>query len=363
MKKMSKLSLLSLGLLIAGAAAAREIRTPLPTLWGFTHYPVQYHWEQDPDKDGCWSWDLDASAVGYYRSTDKAYRKDRCKEEFTALIFGKSDFRLGEAYPDARVAADQLLFNPYVDVSTISPRFEYREGGAIFGLQVGAVATWCDADYRFGLRAKLPFRDIEVSDTCAMSDLSGEGLGDLWQVRKEKNGTTENLVYAGRLDFLTRLNRVATGPSADPLVEYATTAAHTAIADQTIDGAVGNGTPPVALLYSATGVTPKTEIWAAVTAGAQNLPANGAAGAGRWVFAAGQNYAASLDTAAQGKLFVVPSLQNGANAEIALPAKAIRSAIETAIESLDSLDDFMTEQGLSFCNGRQKGFGDLDLEL
>ncbi|HAU30058.1 TPA: hypothetical protein DCW54_00250, partial [Candidatus Dependentiae bacterium] len=357
------------------AAAAREIRTPLPTLWGFTHYPVQYHWEQDPDKDGCWSWDLDASAVGYYRSTDKAYRKDRCKEEFTTLIFGKSDFRLGEAYPDAHVAADQLLNNPYVDISTISPRFEYREGGAIFGLQVGAVATWCDTDYRFGLRAKLPFRDIEVSDTCAMSDLVGEGLGDLWQVRKEKNGTTENLVYAGRLDFLTRLNRL--GVINSPIVVYgneATAPARTTMAAQVVSAPVlGDGLPPVELLYSDNGTMPTATVWAATTIPATALPADGSASAGSRHYFKGYNNvgpvvgtdytALGTNTVAQSKLFVVPSLKDAANAEITDAAKTIRSAVETAISNLDSLDDFMAEQGLSFCNGRQKGFGDLDLEL
>ncbi len=364
MKKMSKLSLLSLGLLVAGAAAAREIRTPLPTLWGFTHYPVQYHWEQDPDKDGCWNWDLNASAVGYYRSTDKSYRKDRCKEEYTTLLFGKSDFRLGEAYPNAHVAADQITTNPFVDIATIKPRFEYREGGAIFGLQVGAVATWCDTDYRFGLRAKMPFRDIEVSDTCAMSDLTGEELKDLWQVRMEKNGTTENLVYAGRLDFLTRLNRVST----IPLVWYRGAAGNTYIAGQFVDAAdnTGDGVPPVAMLFDGNGKMPTGLTWGARVADSGMLDAAGATASGRYIFDENIQYdnALGVNTAAQSKLFVVPALLNAVNGEIPLAAKQIRSAIEVAIQSIGgSIEDFMAEQGLSFCNGRQKGFGDLDLEL
>lgn len=375
MNKMSKLSLFSLGLLVAGVAAAREIRTPLPTLWGFTHYPVHYHWERDSSDDSCWNWDLDANAVGYSRSADKAYRKDRCKEEFSTLIFGKSDFRFGEAYPDARVAADQLTNNPFVDLSTIKPRFEYRENGAIFGLQAGAVMTWCDTDYRFGLRAKMPFRDIEVSDTCAMSDLSGEELGDLWQVRKEKNGTIENLVYAGRLDFLTRLNRVA---AFGQMVEYGTEADannRTEISAQVVssDG-FNDGIPPIALLYNEQGKISTSGNWSAKTNAITGfLPASGAGSASeRYMFkgydaatpAIGTDYTAlGVDTVAQSKLFVVPSLMNAANGEIAAAAKTIRSSVEIAMQNLDSLDDFISEQGLSFCNGRQKGFGDLDLEL
>ena len=375
---MSKLSLLSLGLMVAGSAVAREIRTPLPTLWGFTHYPVQYHWEQDTKGDHCWDWDLTTSAVGYSRSADKSYRKNTCKEEYVTLLFGKSDFRLGQAYPNAQVALDQLGVTPYVDVSTIKPRFEYHEHGAIFGIQVGAIANWCDTDYRFGLRGKMPFRDIQIADTCATSDLFGEQLGDLWQVRTEKNGTTENLVYAGRLDFLTRLNRLAIVNS--PIVKYGTevdAGNRTKMAGQVVSAVIADGVPPVALIYSDSKKLPTTATWAKTTAWLLKLPEDGATAAGRYRFhgfvaaagggggdTVGTDYTLlSTNTDAQGKLFVVPSLMNGANGQIADAAKTIRSAIETAISNLDSLDDFMSAQGLSFCNGRVKGFGDLDLEL
>ncbi|HBY05673.1 MAG: hypothetical protein UV38_C0001G0130 [candidate division TM6 bacterium GW2011_GWE2_42_60] len=361
-----------LALLSVGAASAwSEVRTPRPGEYGFLTYPIKYHEKhvEKTDGCGCWDWEFVASGMGYYRSGDRAYKCGRCTEEWTTLLFGRGNasFALRNIFYGSALEAIDVGNNPFINFATLSPRFEYRESGAMVTAQLGSFFKMCDKDYRLGLRARLPFRDIEVSDTCAASDLVGETLKDVWQVRQEtedfSGNNVTNTVYAGRLDFLTSLNGVAIPPQ--EIVNYRNTAManHVTMSNYSVD----NGPSYVVNLISRTdGSMPSgaTPVWGAVTSTTDlSGDGSGLANNDRARF----NYATDYqplgaNMANQGKLFVVPTLD--ANGDILPANNTIRSEIELAIQNLDdSVSDFLAEQGLCFCNGRSKGLSDLDLEF
>jgi len=356
-----------LALLSVGASSAwSDVLTPRPESYGLSTYPIKYHEKHIEKEDGCWDWEFVASGMGYYRSGDRAYKCGRCTEEWTTLLFGRGNasFALKNIFYGSALTTADLGNNPFINIATISPRFELRESGAQVTGQLGSFFKMCDKDYRLGLRARLPFRDIEVSDTCAASDLVGETLKDVWQVRQETEqlNNVTNTVYAGRLDFLTSLNAVAF--PAQGIINYRNTnnANHVTMAEQVVDL-----TPwAVNVLSRTDGSMPSgtSPVWGAVTS-ATTLLANGSglANNARAEFVNTTDYTAlGASTANQSKLFVVPTLDG--NGVIIPAANNIRSAIELAIQNIDnSVQDFLDEQGICFCNGRSKGLSDLDLEL
>ncbi|KKT24016.1 MAG: hypothetical protein UW09_C0001G0079 [candidate division TM6 bacterium GW2011_GWF2_43_87] len=363
-----------LGLLTVGVMAARTVDLPLPGMnTPFMFYPVQYHWDCPKSDDCCWDWNFVAGAIGYHRAADASYGpcNGRCKVPYVNLLFGKANFRLAEIFQGATVTPADTGNNPFISFATIKPRFEYNESGAIFTADLGSTFDWCDTGYRLGLRAKLPFRDIEVSDTCAASDLVGETLKDVWQVRQEDttNPAVTNTVFAGRLDFLTALNRVAI-PN-QTLVDYRNATQNAMLmAGQVVDAAAGNGTPVIAVIGRSDSTMPMTATPAWGAQSAAIIVPVGANGSGvatdvRGSFINGNNYLTgglATDPVAQSKLFVVPTLDS-AN-KVVQGASIIRGAIEVAIQNMDaSAMTWMDQVGLRWCNGRSKGVGDLDLEF
>lgn len=403
-----------------GVSVAREFRGPLPLmydLWNPMRYPIEYHYELDKDNDKwCNNWHFDVAGVGYHRSAADAFQccstgstitsnscnsccgsscstsccgdcanNTRNKVPWSTLIFGKSSFRLEEAFPGADVGTS-ITDNPFVALSTLNPRFEYSEAGAIFMVQLGTTFTVCDADYRTGLRARLPIRDFLVYDPCGAGNMIGETLDDVWQVRQETIGTDPNqktnVVFAGRLDFLSTLKRIWTfnpNASAQPLVTYGdgtNVASHyTTMAENRVDEPidVNVGQPIIQVIGRPDGTVPRNLQWGYYTAvGEPSIAGDGSGIAAdtRGVFSATTDYTTlSGDTAAQAKLFVVPTVAaatqgTGVINEVVTGAKQIQAAIEGAIQSMDdSIAEFYQDIGLSFCNGHNQGIGDLDLEL
>lgn len=375
-----KKSLLKIAALlsVAGfvATQAREIRTPLPFMYGKMRYPVEYHWESEKKNDqDCWNINFEAFGGAYSRCADAAYStcNGRTTVPWTNLIFGKSEFRLEEAFVNADVGTISAD-NPWLSVSTLNTKYDYHERGAVFGATISSTFDYCDEEYRFGLRARLPFRDITVADTCGLSDLIGAQLDEVYREREETTtGVTQtNTVYAARLDFLTALKRIAT--PIENLVNY-NNSGNIQIADQNIDAAVNqaNGQPIVGAIYRADGSAPvAVDYWGkqAVFDAAIDASGGGLANNQRGNFVASTNYSTTLagDTAAQSKLWIVPTLKGsgagGNENKLQDGALAIQSAINLAIKNLDSsVQDFIREQGLDFCDGRNKGLGDLDLEF
>lgn len=416
MKKTLKQSLVAFGLLLTcGTTMAREPRGPLPLmndLWNPMRYPIEYHYEvekKDNDK-WCNNWHFDVAGIGYHRSASDAfqccsnsgtvitngccsnncctnccdcYKNTRCKVPWSTLIFGKSEFRLEEAFPGSDVGA-LIQDNPFVAISTLTPRFEYSEAGAIFMAQLGTTFTACDCDYRAGLRARLPIRDFVVFDPCGAGNVTGETLDDVWQVRDETIGTgigadiqKTNVVFAARLDFLSALKRVYSwNPDfgAQDLVTYGTTTTHTTMAENVVDNAISAtaGEPVVQVIYRTDSTVPRTLRWGDYVVPAEsplNGDGTGVAADARGVFQYGTNYTPlSGDSAAQSHLFVVPTIVNDTadtdHNQVVDGANQIMGAIEGAIRSMDdSVAEFYQDLSLNFCNGHNRGIGDLDLEL
>ncbi|MBN2267159.1 MAG: hypothetical protein JW725_02340 [Candidatus Babeliaceae bacterium] len=368
MKQLRLPVILILGLMSMGVLSAREIRTPLPLQTGwYMYYPVSYHWERERCEGDCWSWETLVEGMGYYRSSDVAF--STCdgtnKVPWVNLIFGKSDFTLAEAFPNATVPVTALPNNPWVSISTISPRFEYREAGAMFFASCTGFFDWCDATYRLGVRGRLPVRDIEVSDVCNVGNLEGETLHDVWRQHEETPGAgVTDRVFAGRLDFISHLARVVDS-TVTPMVNFHTSTNHIEIAGQAVDSAVSdvNGTPYVAGIYSADQSFPAVP-WGKIPSTIDGLiSAGGSVSGDRNRFVSTTDYTAlGADATAQSTLFIVPSITSGLI--LPGPANTIRNAIDAAILGIDdSIIDFYEETGLSFCNGRTKGAGDLDVDL
>lgn len=399
MKRTLRQSLVALGLLMAcGVSVAREFRGPLPLmydLWNPMRYPIEYHYEVEKNDDKwCNNWHFDVAGVGYHRSAADAFQccpsvasnccddcanNTRNKAPWSTLLFGQSDFRLVQAFPGANVGTD-LPKNPFVSISTLTPRFEYSEAGAIFMAQLGTTFTVCDADYRTGLRARLPIREFLVADPCGAGDITGETLDDVWQERMETIGTgaaaKTNTVFAGRLDFLSSLTRVwSFNPTitGQPMVVYGTAATNTTMATDIVDDAIvpSTGHPIVQVIARPDGTVPANDQWGYYTVLAQPVLAGNGSGVpadARGVFQFPTDYTTlSGDPVAQSKLFVVPSIIDPTGAtpnQIVDGANQLMGAVDAAIKSLDgSVTDFYQEVGLNFCNGHNQGLGDLDLEL
>lgn len=415
MKKTLKQSAVALGLLLTGAVGARDFRMPVLTvdLWDPIHYPVLYGHElkkTEKDKDKwCHHWTFDASVQGYYRSASDAFHcripsttttstttskpKWCCesgstthKVPWSTLLFGRPDFTLEQGFVDSSIGT-AVANNPWIKVSTLSPRYEYAEAGTIFMGQLATNFTCHDHDYRTGLRVRLPYRDILVFDPCGAGNMVGDTISDVWKVRNETitvNGKTQtNLVFAGRLDFITSLKQVWNSAlSSDNMVVYkkGSSPANTTIASNTVDAANLSTTnkPVVALIERSAGTMPMSDRWgdvnSSITGGA--LPQTGAGTTDdlRYYFSSNTDYTDGSTligdvSAAQAKYFVVPTIADTTNsgdtqAAVTAGANQIRGAIETAIRDLQiSAADFLAASGYSFCNGHNKGLGDLDLEL
>lgn len=412
MKKTLKQSAVALGLLLTGAIGAREFRSPLLTvdLWDPIHYPTMYGHElkkTDKDKDKwCHHWTFDVAAQGYYRSANDAFKCDtnttstttskccggsgdttRHKTPWSTLLFGKSDFTLAQGFVNGTIGTD-IQNNPWVAVSTLSPRYEYVEAGTIFMAQLGTNFTCNDCDYRTGLRVRLPYRDILVFDPCGAGNMTGETIDDVWKSRNETitvgTSTQTNLVFAGRLDFITALKRVWNNPaSSDNMVVYrnAGTALNTTIAANQVDApdiTTNANQPVIALIAQSSGAMPINDRWgdvrSSITGGALADNGTGTTNDLRYFFNSNTKYTDGANLlgdlpATQAKFFVVPTISDttasgNTVATVTAGANQIRGAIEAAIRDLQtSAADFLAASGYSFCNGHNKGLGDLDLEL
>ena len=354
-----------------------DIDTPLPFRYGIYHYPIQRD-----DVQENWDWRVKVFGAGYHRSADKAFSSSHGHGEqnevpFSTLLFGKSEFRLAEAFPNASVGT-AATNNPFIGGSVLRANYQLEENGAMFRGEVGTRYN-C---FTMGLRGSLPFRDIRVSDRCpgdfnGLEIVSDESVDDLFVTRFESVNAPNrtNSVFAARLDLLTSMNEIALDGAGNPkpLVNYSPTGIR--IADVQIGGAnipannVDNN-PPVAVIQRNDGTIPSDQRW-----GQQNNAITGnVAGDGsglannqRGQFVQSTDYSAlAADSAAQSELYIVPTLNNdGLNInERTDGANTILSAIQESLSEVQgsSVFDFIKSQGLNFCDGNNRGVGDLDLE-
>ena len=373
------LSLLSLYCVIP--VQAREILTTLPLYYAPYYYqhPVYFN-----DKD----WYVDIFGGAYYRSADQAFSEcdGTCKVPFSTLLFGQPDFTIAQAFTDGTVIIPN---NPFVTISTLSPRFEYTDKGAMFGFTVGG-QFGCERNWHAGFRTRLPIREIDVTPVCSSrtggNDLIGETLADVYEERVETNNFTgsniSNIVFAARFDFLNALQRVAvtSNGGTQPMIVYndPSSGNRLTIANQDVSnnipaaaGAFPNNTPMVAVIESTDGSIPRTVRWGNLNSsitGVVQADGSGLTNLERGRFAGDINYAPlATNVVNQSHLFVVPTVKNAdpGSGQLTDGAISIQSAINAAITNLEDVTalDFLTDQGFNFCNGRSKGLGDLDAEF
>lgn len=140
--------------LVCSTAGATELHAPLPGQQG----PLRYEFEKiGKNKLGFNFW-----SMGYQREADKAFLKHGTNPEpYTALIFGKSEFKIAESFLNGRDSDYYTEYrNPYLDATKVAPRASYTDRGLIIGASV-AYPVWKDKGH-IGIRASIPFRNVRV---------------------------------------------------------------------------------------------------------------------------------------------------------------------------------------------------------
>lgn len=384
MKNFIKVSCLTL-LVSSGHMFAREILTTLPLYYAPYHFPLNPYQDEK-------NWYVNVRGSAYYRSADDAFSNcdGTCKVPFSTLIFGKSDFTVAEAFPNS-IAGTIVPNNPFVTVSHLHPRFDYNEKGAMFEVTGGA-KFGCEKNWHAGARARLPIREIDVQEICP-NDMTGETLEDVYRQRLEDitvgpsstspfTATSPNNAFAARLDFLTALLRVSitSNGGSDPMVFYndTQTGNRISIAHQDVSNnqsaaqsPLPTNVPMIAVIESSDSSLPESVRWADINTNITGVVAadgSGLSNLQRGRFAGDINYGPGLgtDTAAQSKLFVVPTVNDSGitQAQTTGGSRTIQSAINAAVTNIDtSITPFFEQNGFDFCDGLSKGLGDLDLEL
>ncbi|MFC1894496.1 hypothetical protein ACFLYH_00940 [Candidatus Dependentiae bacterium] len=219
-KNLIKLTLL--GVFISGCAFATEMRSP----WLSERGSIGYRLEKgNPDK-----YSLNIFSIGYVREAHKAFMKHSTDTKpLSTLFFNKSDFAIGDAFPNKTIPLTAKHYNPFLTLNKIHPRVTYYE----WGMNIGGrfeYPVFKDKG-RVGLRTSIPFRCIEIERE-NITDQSDNPLDDVVLTRMVKLETTPNSATATtaggtiveravkiyNLGFVSNLYDDA---SQGPMVEYA----------------------------------------------------------------------------------------------------------------------------------------------
>lgn len=145
----------TLGILHAG-----EYRAPETTQNGPLRYDV---YKKSGDK-----WALNMWSIGTMRSASRSFLKHGFKtNEFTALIFGADNFKVGQAFTPGTAASGKgdaaaftENFNANLNSMNFAPRADYSEQGMIVGGRFEY--PLCDNTARIGVKASVPFKTIRI---------------------------------------------------------------------------------------------------------------------------------------------------------------------------------------------------------
>lgn len=347
--------ILALSLILSGTAIAREIRNPLPNTVGYLYNPC-YRCDHDC-RDG--NWELGLHGAGYTRFADSAYDKKHGTDKvpLSQLYFGKYDFRLEEAFQGATASVEG---NPWVNISTVKPRFDYNERGVRFGGNV-AYSFGKDDSWTFGASAGIPYRVIEVERDADASFFT-DGLGDVATEKKQTMGDGSSVnVYAVRMDLVNQLGVPVSAAWATTSVKVAdkNLSRDTSGTDDVAGHLIGRldksvPTGDFAFKYS--------------DAGVGSLAASGVLATDAKAYFDDANDYTALDgnNSVLSKLWLVPTADDIAatSTDITDNAKALGGALKNAIDTsllADSVVDFLDGKGLNFDSQRVMGFGNLDL--
>jgi len=247
MNKKQVYSILMMGFAMHGVirATTSQFRTPLTFLEkGSLTYPlppVEDTWwfeKMDSDRPEC-KWKMNKFSGMYARSASQSFYDpcaDPCKSNrvtgktvsLSTLFFGKEAFRGEEAFAGGELMSDPCQAalvskeNIHLGFSHITPRFEYNEYGAYFGLTAER-SLGQDGQWHIGGRISMPIKVIEIErdQNCTLY----ETVDDVVKMREIDENTAGAKDFAVRLDFLTSLNyqiNTEDGTECESFVQYNT---------------------------------------------------------------------------------------------------------------------------------------------
>ena len=372
-------------------ATTSQFRSPvsLELERGMTHYPLSHvdkAWWYDaiPNDREESRWNVYTYKGVYYRCANKSFFNEcdpcdkqgvtRKKVSLSTLWFGKEAFRGEEAFAGGKIE-NPADFGDNQNVALgflrITPRFDYNEYGAYFGLEamrnLGSENQW-----HVGGRINIPVKVIEIEQdqNCKLTEtiddvvrmqpinLSGAGQG------------ANQIDFAARLDFLSTLLVPLVPANFADFVNYddgnGTTRMGTGVdVSSNENGDIEAGFPSHFVIGRENGCIPEAPFRKDVTMiSVSALGADGGLGDGSIAFFQREvNYRDGLgkNRENQGKLFVVPRTVNEQDGLID------NAVSQSLFELLDKLDigkftgiDFFRKKNIDLCAAeRITGQGDL----
>ena len=179
-------------------------------------------------------------------------------EPLSALMFGKSSFRLSQIFQNCLVPLSTKNYNPYMRIFKMHPRITYQEAGIDMSFNIESrMRTFKNT--RIGVRVKTPLirREIERKDA---GWRASEQVQDVYTLQKHmiKNSDStptgkEITVPAYRLDFLEATKQTALGTSMIGYSSNGITLASTPITKS------NNSKIPAVLVSSPEGIVPREQ--------------------------------------------------------------------------------------------------------
>lgn len=360
--------------------ATSELRSPLSLMRGTIHYPIP------AEDDG--EYVVNTWNALYGRSADRAFMPNCNKDcpsapvfnlnfndcgknttqtqNLSALFFGQSNFKGEQAFAGAMINnAIAPSCVPALNFATLSPEITYNENGLFFGIDFHK-KFGCDQKWHGGIRASLPFKVIKVTcdNCCDLEEEFSDVIAERANVNLNAVGTTDNVEYAYRLDFLSSLCLQAVPGSTNiPLLTYDANGV-------TIAGILFNAANETILLEKrVTGALPLPP-FAADPAIATPLNAAGTNGVNNEILAfdtVAYDTGLALNRSAQSQLYLVPAT-NPAGDALLPNSQIIRNAVDSIMNVLDftgqnSANNFFEKNCIFLCdNQRVAALGDLFTE-
>jgi hypothetical protein len=186
-----------------------QIATPIPIDRGyaFSHYPFA---RLDYQDDKCWY--LDVWGAGVHKHANFAFKNKNTtgKESLSGIFFGADTFTISQAFAPGTVVPD----NPLLFISQFTPKFDYTEDDAFFGVNV-EFPFGCECNWHAGFRARVPFRETRVGldSCCELVDITNVSQLALTQNEIDPDPACTpgeiNNAFAYRMDLVALLHKNA----------------------------------------------------------------------------------------------------------------------------------------------------------
>ena len=390
------LSVLSSGMV----QATFEFRSPLSVRRGVMHWPLvpshnAWWYDMMPDDAKNSKWNIHTWSASYYRCANKTFfdpcdnKNTRKTAELSTLWFGKDSF-IGEEMlvggnvvragaTEAQRGEDLTTLNRnniFLGSARITPRFDYNEQGAFFGVHV---------DRRFGNEEKwhaggkvnVPFKVIEIeqNSNCKLEETLDD-LVKMRQINVDVNADPDNLEYAARFDFLNTLvfNTGTADPANNLVVKYENNG-QISVFGEVVDGsssaekAGDNNVPAAYVTKNDDGNFPSQPFGKTSTQASTQLVVDGSGvNGGTFFFKTDVPYRNDLrnDREAQGKLFLVPRVNDAGafegNADNI--SDNLFNFLDLNFKTAEPVSRFFCDRDINLCaHERIVAVGDIEAEV